>query len=149
MQPHRVDFIVDLAYGVMILVAIVLITSVGVQTGIAFGLGILISYVIHVVWKMARFDPEWMTREITESVEETISQEVNRRIEEVDEYVEQIDEKIGEVDDRVEEVDDRVEEVDDRVDRRPREDEIEETVEEIAQDPPSRGRSDDAPQGRK
>ncbi|SMO88101.1 hypothetical protein [Halorubrum cibi] len=105
MNPNRVDFVVDLAYGLMIFVAVVLFSVVGNQVGIAFGLGVLISYAIHVFWKMARFDPEWMTQEVTENVEETLKTEVDAVIE-------------------------RLEEVNDRVDRRPRADEVEEAVDE-------------------
>ena len=105
MNPARVDFIVDLAYGLMIFVAVMLIAFVGTTIGVAFGLGVLVSYAIHVGWKMARFDPDWMTQEVTENVEETLRLEVEAVI-------------------------DRLEEVNDRVDRRPRTDEVEQTVDE-------------------
>jgi hypothetical protein len=80
MHPNRVDFAVDLAYGLLLFLAIVLIVTVGTGIGIAFGLGALVSYVVHVVWKMARFDPEWMTEEITERVEETLADEVTESV---------------------------------------------------------------------
>lgn len=103
MNPRRVDYVIDLAYGLMIFVSVILIISVGTGVGVAFGVGVLISYAIHVAWKMARFDPEWMTKEVTESVETTLTQEID-------------------------EVIDRLEEVNERVDRRPRADEIEDRV---------------------
>ncbi|KMT45808.1 hypothetical protein EL22_27460 [Halostagnicola sp. A56] len=103
MNPSRVDFLVDLAYGLMIFVSVVLFNFVGTRVGIAFGLGVMISYVIHVVWKMARFDPEWMTKEVTQNVEDTLTREVD-------------------------EVIDKLETVNERVDRRPRAEEVEETV---------------------
>lgn len=103
MDPYRVDYLIDLAYGVMIFVSIVLIIAVGTEVGVAFGLGVLVSYAIHVVWKMARFDPEWMTEEVTEHVEETLTQEIDS-------------------------VTDQLEEMNERIDRRPRADEIETQV---------------------
>ncbi|QZA88904.1 hypothetical protein K0C01_01685 [Salinarchaeum sp. IM2453] len=108
LNPHRVDIAVDFAYGVLIFIAIVLMLQVGTTAGIAFGIGVFLSYLLHVGWKMARFDPDWMTQEVAESVEETVAEEVD-------------------------EVIDRVEEVNERVDRRPKTEEIEETVEKIAE----------------
>jgi hypothetical protein len=81
MKPGRVDALVDAAYGVMIIVAVVLMVAVGGTTGLAFGLGVLISYGIHVIWKMARFDPEWMTREVEETIERTVGKEVEEAVE--------------------------------------------------------------------
>lgn len=107
MNPYRVDYIIDLAYGVMIFISVVLIIYVGTGIGAAFGLGVLVSYVIHVAWKMARFNPEWMTEHIAENVEETLTQEID-------------------------EVTDQLEEVGERIDRRPRADEIEDHVEGLA-----------------
>lgn len=107
MNPSRVDYIIDLAYGVMIFVSIVLIVVVGTRIGVAFGVGVLVSYTLHVAWKMARFDPEWMTREVTETVEETLIQE--------------IDDIIG-----------HHEELNERIDRRPRADEFEKQADGLA-----------------
>ena len=76
MKPSRVNLAVDIAYGLLIFVAVVLIFVVGDEVGIAFGVGVLLSYIIHVGWKMSRFDPNWMTREVVERVEETVSKEV-------------------------------------------------------------------------
>ena len=103
LNPIRVDAIVDLAYGALIVLAIVLIATFEFGIGIAFGLGVFSAYVVHVVWKMARFDPDWMTQ----SVEETVSETVKKQVQEVQEQIEAVDE---------------------RVDRRPREDEVEEIV---------------------
>jgi len=104
-NPDRVDFVVDLAYGLLILVAIVLFAIVGGRVGTAFGLGVFVSYVLHVVWKMARFDPDWMTQAVTENVEETLRTEVEGVME-------------------------QVEAVNERVDRRPRTDEVTQAVDE-------------------
>ncbi|SFC17280.1 hypothetical protein SAMN05444422_105120 [Halobiforma haloterrestris] len=104
MNPRRVDAIIDLGYGVLIFVSILLIVSVGTLVGLAFGLGVLVSYALHVAWKMARFDPDWMTRTVEEAVEETVGEQVDA-------------------------VQERIETVDQRIDRRPREDEIEELLE--------------------
>jgi len=109
MNPRRVDAAVDLSYGVLIFVAVVLIAAVGARVGVAFGFGVLVSYAIHVVWKMSRFDPEWMTQEVEQTVERTVE--------------ETVEEEIGTVQEQVESVEERVE-------RRPREDEIEELLEE-------------------
>ena len=93
MRPVHVDAIVDLTYGVLILIAIVLIVVLDTQVGLAFGLGVFASYVVHVVWKMARFDPEWMTRTVQETVEDTVGETVEDTVgqtveEKMDETVE-------------------------------------------------------------
>lgn len=106
MKARRVDYLTDLAYGFVLFISIVLIVVVRTDIGVAFGAGVLLSYVIHVGWKMARFDPEWMTKEVAENVEETLSEDID-------------------------EVIDRLEEVNERVDRRPRTDEIQEAVEDV------------------
>lgn len=80
MNPARVDFAVDLAYGVSIVVAIGLILVVGTSVGIAFGLGVLVSYVIHIAWKMARFDSDWMISAVAEQVEEAVSEDVEKTV---------------------------------------------------------------------
>jgi len=33
---------------------------------------VILAWIVHVVWKMARFDPEWMSRAVEEKVEETV-----------------------------------------------------------------------------
>lgn len=101
MNAKRVDFAVDLAYGVAIFVAIGLVLVAGTNVGIAFGLGVLVSYVIHIAWKMARFDPEWMTQEVAERVEETVTEEVEKTVgdtvsKEVDNVAEQVEETVSE-----------------------------------------------------
>lgn len=143
MNPGRVDFVVDLLYGAMIFLAVVLIVVVGTSVGVAFGLGTLVAYLVHVGWKMARFDPDWMTKEVTEEVtetiEETVTEEVTESVaEEVSENVaeevtENVEEKVAEevtenvertLSDEVEAIIDQLEAVNERVDRRPRADEI-------------------------
>lgn len=116
MNPRHVDAVIDLAYGVLIFVSIVLIVSVGTEIGLAFGFGVLVSYAIHVVWKMARFDPDWMTTAVEETVEETVKEQVGT-------------------------VQEQVETVEQRVERRPREDEVEKMIEETAEGD-GQGRSD-------
>jgi hypothetical protein len=121
MNPARVDLVVDIAYGVVIFAAVVFILQVGTAVGVAFGLGALISYIIHIGWKMGRFDPDWMTREVAEKVERTVSEEVEATVkdtmseeveatvkdtvsEEVDSVAEKVEESIGEeVSDTIEE----------------------------------------------
>jgi uncharacterized phage infection (PIP) family protein YhgE len=181
MNPNRVDFLIDLAYGVLLFFAIVLIVYVGTGIGIAFGLGALVSYIIHVGWKMARFDPQWMTEQVTESIEETLTEEVTESVgekvteevtqnveetvtEEVTETVgekvtEEVTETVGEkvteevaqnveetvteevtesveatLSEDIDSIIDRLEEVNERIDRRPRKDEIEESVGEVTED---------------
>ncbi|MFB6195311.1 MAG: hypothetical protein ABEI80_04005 [Haloplanus sp.] len=143
MNPRRVDLLVDLAYGVIILIAVGLILAIGTSVGIAFGLGALVSYAVHVVWKMGRFDPEWMTQEVTEKVEETLTEEVTEEVtesvertmteevtEEVAESVEQtVTEEVTEnvertLSEEVDDIIDQLERVNERVDRRPRADQI-------------------------
>jgi hypothetical protein len=108
MKPRRVDYLTDLAYGAIIFVSVLLIIVVRNEIGIAFGLGVLVSYAIHVGWKMARFDPEWMTQELAQNVEETLSEDID-------------------------EVIDRLETVNERVDRRPRTDEIQDAVDDMSE----------------
>ena len=97
-KPNQIDFSVDLAYGILLFLAIVLILTVGTSIGIAFGLGALVSYIIHVGWKMSRFDPEWMTREVTEKVGESITEEVTESVGEKvsQEVAEDVEEKVAE-----------------------------------------------------
>jgi hypothetical protein len=122
MRPSRIDALVDLAYGLMIFVSIVLIISVGTTVGFAFGFGVLVSYAVHVVWKMARFDPEWMTREVTEEVTET----VERTLE-----------------DQLDEIGTQLEEVNERIDRRPKSAEFEEKIEEAVENVEDRSGSNE------
>jgi len=156
MNPSRVDFLVDVAYGLLIFVAVVLFMIVGDRVGIAFAIGVLLSYLIHVVWKMARFDPDWMTREVAETVAETVDETVEQTVDkEVSETVqktvgetvektvaETVDKEVSEtvektvdrsvehtVSKEVSEVIEKLEAINDRVDRRPRADEVEETIE--------------------
>ncbi|AZH25687.1 hypothetical protein [Haloplanus aerogenes] len=150
MNPNRVDFFVDLAYGVVILLSVALILLVGTGVGVAFGIGTLVSYAIHVVWKMARFDPEWMSREVTEKVEETLTEEVTEEVtesveqtvteevtEEVTEKVEQtVTEEVTEnvertISDEMNDIIEQLEQVNQRVDRRPRTDEIDDMQREL------------------
>lgn len=103
LDPVRVDAAVDVGYGLLILVAIVLIATLEFGIGIAFALGVFSAYLLHVTWKMARFDPDWMTSAVQETVEETVEQQ----IEPVQEQLETVDERIA---------------------RRPREDQVEELI---------------------
>lgn len=147
LNPVRVDAAVDLAYGALIALSIVLIMMVGTNVGIAFGVGVFASYVVHVVWKMARFDPDWMTRAVQESVEESVGETVEESVGEtveksVSETVEEtvgetVEKEVGEtveeavertVGEQLDEMQAEVKAVDERVDRRPREDEIEELI---------------------
>lgn len=112
MNPRQIDAVIDLTYGGLIFVSIVLIVSVGTEIGLAFGFGVLVSYAIHVVWKMARFDPDWMTTRVEETVEETVQETVRQEVGTVQEQVESVEQ---------------------RVDRRPREDQVEEMIEETVE----------------
>ncbi|QPV63913.1 hypothetical protein I7X12_04585 [Halosimplex litoreum] len=139
-NPARADALVDLAYGGLIAVSIVLIATVNTNVGVAFGVGVFAAYVVHVVWKMARFDPDWMTRTVRETVEETMEETVEDTVEEtveatmeesVEESVEQtvedtVEESVGEsmaetveraVGEQLDEVQAQVESLDERVDR--------------------------------
>ncbi|MDZ7849932.1 MAG: hypothetical protein U5K70_03660 [Halodesulfurarchaeum sp.] len=122
MNPNRVDFVIDLTYGLLIFVAIALILLVETVVGIAFGLGVLASYVVHIGWKMARFNPEWMTKEVAEKVEETVTAEVGETIsKEMDDVAEEVEKKVTEevgetVEDTIsKEMDDVAEEVEEKV----------------------------------
>jgi len=87
MNPRRVDSIIDLTYGLLIALSVGFILTVGTQIGVAFGLGVIVSYVIHIVWKMARFDPQWMTTEVQQTVEETVADTVDETVQEVEQSV--------------------------------------------------------------
>ena len=116
LNPARVDAAVDLAYGGLILLAIALIATVEFGIGIAFAVGVFSAYVLHVVWKMARFDPDWMTSVVEDAVDEAVGDSVEQAVEDsmeqtVDDTVEQAVEDSMEqtVDDTVEQVvDERV-----------------------------------------
>jgi hypothetical protein len=97
MKPSRVDFVIDLTYGVVLFLAIVLILTVGTSVGVAFGLGALVSYIIHVAWKMARFDPEWMSREMAANIEQQVAEEVTETVEEqvVEEVTESVEQQVA------------------------------------------------------
>ena len=116
MNPRHVDALIDLTYGVLIFISIVLIVSVGLELGIAFGFGVLVSYAVHVIWKMARFDPDWMTATVEETVEETVEKQVGP-------------------------VQDQVKTIEQRVEGRPTEDQVEEMIEETGEGD-SQGRSE-------
>ncbi len=125
LNPVRVDAIIDLAYGALIIFAIVLIARLEFGIGIAFGLGVFSAYILHVVWKMARFDPEWMSQAVEETVDETVETKVEETVKET---VEQsVEETVG---GQIETMQAQVEAVDERVDRRPREEQVEEFIEE-------------------
>ncbi|WP_222914522.1 hypothetical protein [Natrinema sp. SYSU A 869] len=128
MNSRQVDAVIDLSYGVLIFVSIVLIVTVGTETGLAFGFGVLVSYAVHVVWKMARFDPDWMTQAVEEAVDQTVGETVEEAV------GQSVKEQVGIVQDQIETVEQRVE-------RRPREDEVEELIEETVEDD-TQGRSD-------
>ncbi|GAA0242100.1 hypothetical protein ACFFQF_26925 [Haladaptatus pallidirubidus] len=108
MNPNRVDSLIDLTYGLLIAVSVGLIVIAGTAVGLAFGFGVLVSYVLHVVWKMARFDPNWMTTAVKETVEETVNETVGETVDEtVEETVEKtVEEQVGETVERT--VDEKV-----------------------------------------
>jgi len=143
LNPARVDAAVDLAYGALILLAIALIAAVECGIGIAFGLGVFSAYVVHVVWKMARFDPDWMTAVVEEAFDQTVTETVEDAVDEsmvdtVEETVAEtiedaVDETVGQevearLGDQLDTVQAQVEAVDDRLDDRPREDRVEELI---------------------
>jgi len=159
LNPVRVDAAVDLAYGALILLAIALIATVEFGIGIAFGLGVFSAYLVHVVWKMARFDPDWMTAVVEDAFDQTVTETVEEAVDEtmadtVDETVEEavadtvdetvtdtvadtveeaVDETVGQqvaarLGDQLDTVQAQVEAVDNRLDDRPREDRVEELI---------------------
>jgi len=151
LNPARVDAAIDLAYGALIVLSIGLIATLDTMVGLAFGVGVFSSYVLHVVWKMARFDPDWMTKAVEQTVgetvekqvedlqtqvEETVGETVEKQVEDVQTQVEEtVEETVGEtVEKQVEDVQTQVEAVNERINRRPREDELEEIIEESVED---------------
>lgn len=132
LDPVRVDAAVDLAFGALIILAIVMIATLEFGIGIAFGFGVFSAYIVHVGWKMARFDPEWMTSVVQETVEETVGETVEEKMQAtVEESVEKTVEESVEatVGEQIETVQEQVKSVEERVERRPREDQVEELIE--------------------
>lgn len=82
MDGYRTDAFADIGYGGLFVVAIGLMVVVGIQTGITFGLGAFLAYAIHVGWKMSRLDPQWMTTEAVEAVEEAVTEKVTQEVSE-------------------------------------------------------------------
>ncbi len=124
LDPVRVDAAVDLAFGTLIVLAIVMIATLEFGVGMAFGIGVFSAYIVHVVWKMARFDPEWMTSVVQETVQETVGETVEETVEKTVE--ESVEATVGE---QIETVQEQVKSVEERVERRPREDQVEELIE--------------------
>ena len=122
-DPRHVDAIIDIAYGALILLAIILIATLEFGIGIAFGLGVFSAYILHVIWKMGHFNSQFIVQAAEDSVSETIEKQVS----EVQSHVEDvIDETVEE---ELEEIHAEMRAVDERIERRPREDEIEELIE--------------------
>jgi len=144
LNPARVDAAVDLAYGALILLAVALIATVEFGIGIAFGVGVFSAYVLHVVWKMARFDPDWMTSVVGDAVDDSVERVLDEQVDDqvadsmeraVDDTVEQVvdervaaqvDETIG---DQLDAVQAQVEAVDERLDSAPAGDQATESSE--------------------
>ena len=137
---------VDLTYGLLIAISVGLIVVAGNAIGLAFGFGVLLSYVIHVVWKMARFDPDWMTTAVKETVEETVDDlaetvstteaDVDAIREDVDSVEDDLSEDIDSLWDTVEEVEELAEsavDADDIADIRARMDDVEDGIEALEQ----------------
>lgn len=121
MNPTTVDAIVDLTYGALIALAIVLIVTVDTNMGISFAVGVFAAYAVHVFWKMVRFDPDWMTTAVQETVEETVETTVEETVGETVETT--VDEAIETtVTEEVRKLQEQVEAVDERIDRWLRED---------------------------
>lgn len=80
LNPVRVDAAVDLLYGGLIALSIGLILFLDESVGLAFGIGVFAAYALHVGWKMARFDPDWMTRVVEETVGETVGETVEESV---------------------------------------------------------------------
>jgi len=137
LNPSRVDAAIDLAYGGLILLAVALIATVEFGIGIAFAVGVFSAYVLHVVWKMARFDPDWMTSVVEDAVDDSMEQAVEDTMERAmddsvaaavdDRVATQVDETIG---DQLDTVQAHVEAVDDRLDSATGEDRTSESTDE-------------------
>jgi predicted RND superfamily exporter protein len=85
MSPARVDPFVDLAYGLLLLIAVAIVVVIGqTAVGVAFLVGVGLSCIVHIVWQMGRFDPQWMTRveaAVEEAVEDTVRPTVEAAVE--------------------------------------------------------------------
>lgn len=91
MKPHVVDFLTDVSYGLLLLAALVMaLVGEGYRDlGIAFGLGALAAWGLHLFWKMGRYDPEWMQRTVQEELDESVEDQVQDRVQaELDDSVE-------------------------------------------------------------
>lgn len=138
MNPSRVDSIVDLTYGLLIAVSVALIVVAGNAVGLAFGFGVLTSYVLHVGWKMARFDPNWMTTAVKETVEETVEETMDESVEKA--VGETVEETLDESVERA--VDESVDESVERAVGETVEEAVEQTLEEQTSTDPDDGSDD-------
>lgn len=92
-RKHRefADLYVDLTYGLLLFVGIVaMIFFQQYLSAVMFGVGVMLSYAVHVAWRMARFDPvdekvenvvEDKFEEIEETVEATVGDTVEKTVE--------------------------------------------------------------------
>lgn len=76
MRPSRVDSLADPPYGIVILPAGALTLAARTGVGVASGIGAPVPYVIHVGLETARFAPAWISRGVTDPVEQTLSGEI-------------------------------------------------------------------------
>ncbi len=79
MQPDTADVIADLAYGGLLFAAVVILALYqSIVPAVTFSLGVLLAYAVHVWWKMARYDPEWMTRaEVEDHIEAEVEDQID------------------------------------------------------------------------
>lgn len=66
MKPHAIDLLTDVMYGMLLVVSLLFLYYGNPVMGGAFGTGALLSWGLHLFWKMARYDPNWMKKAIKE-----------------------------------------------------------------------------------
>lgn len=84
-DPRTVDIAADACYGVLFMSGISVLLFGPTMTGFGFVVGAMLAYAVHVAWKMARFDPEWMTTsdEIESEIEDKVEDEVDQRLDDL------------------------------------------------------------------
>lgn len=104
----KVDMYVDLTYGALLLIgsgSIVFFNSN--LPAVTFGVGVLLSYAVHVGFRMARFDPETETR-----IEETVGDVVEDGVSDIEETVE---DRVSDLEESVDSVNEAVDAVEDDI----------------------------------
>lgn len=82
------DLHVDISYGILLFIGLgAIMLFQDVLPAVTFGIGIMLSYIVHFAWRMARFDPD-RRDELAETVESQVEESIDEQVESVQESVE-------------------------------------------------------------